>query len=278
MRLVVDVLRRTDLLNATVVHHHHSVGHGQRFLLVVRHIDKRDTQPLLDVLQLGLHILAQLEIQRRQRLVEQQHTRVVRQRTGDGDALLLTAGQCGHAAFFKALEVDQRQHLLHDLAYLRIRFLLQTRSECHVFKHIQMRKQRVTLEDRVDLPFVRRHIVDAFSVKKDIAAVRCDEAADDPQRSRLAAAGRAEQRDKFSIVDAEVKPVQHLFTVKRNCDVFQCNNILHQSSIPLCGIGICRSAADRDTLNNALRKGFFTIDSPPARAAAIAALPDIAFV
>ena len=43
LRLVIDVGRRTYLLNLAFAHHHHTVGQRQRFFLVVRHVDKRDS-------------------------------------------------------------------------------------------------------------------------------------------------------------------------------------------------------------------------------------------
>ena len=51
------------------------VRHRQRLLLVVRHVDERDADVLLDALELDLELLAQLEVERAQRLVEQQHRR-----------------------------------------------------------------------------------------------------------------------------------------------------------------------------------------------------------
>ena len=48
--------------------------HGQRFFLVVGDIDEGDARALLDALELDLHVLAQLEVQGAERLVEQQHT------------------------------------------------------------------------------------------------------------------------------------------------------------------------------------------------------------
>ena len=82
LRLVVDVLRRADLLDAALVHDHHGVGHGQGLLLVVGDIYKRDAHLLLDTLQLVLHILAQSQIQRAQRLVQQQNLGAVHQSAG----------------------------------------------------------------------------------------------------------------------------------------------------------------------------------------------------
>ena len=43
--------------------------------------------------QLGLHLLAELEVERAERLVEQQHRRSLGERPGQRDPLLLPAGQ-----------------------------------------------------------------------------------------------------------------------------------------------------------------------------------------
>ena len=47
----------------------------------------------LDALELDLHLLAQLEVERAERLVEQQHPRAVDDRAGERDALALAAGE-----------------------------------------------------------------------------------------------------------------------------------------------------------------------------------------
>ncbi len=111
--LVIDVLRGADLLDPARVHHHHCVGHGQGLLLVVGDVDKGDAHGLLDALQLVLHILAQLQVQGAQGLVQQQDLGPVHQGPGDGHPLLLPAGELGDPALFKALQVDHLQHL-HD--------------------------------------------------------------------------------------------------------------------------------------------------------------------
>ena len=70
--------------------------HGQRLALIVRDVDEGDADPLLDRAQLVAHVLAQPEVERRERLVEQQHLGLDRQRACDRDALLLAAGQLGN--------------------------------------------------------------------------------------------------------------------------------------------------------------------------------------
>ena len=62
------------------------------------HEDERDADLALDALELDLHLLAQLEVQGAERLVEQQHLGPVDEGPGEGDALPLPAGQLGRLA------------------------------------------------------------------------------------------------------------------------------------------------------------------------------------
>ena len=57
----------------------------------MRDVDEGDRDVVLDQLQLELHLLAQLEIERAERLVEEQNARAVDERAGQGDTLLLAA-------------------------------------------------------------------------------------------------------------------------------------------------------------------------------------------
>ena len=89
--MLVDLGRRPYLLDAALVEDRDAVGHRQRLLLVVRHVDERDPDLALDRLELDLHLLAELEVERAERLVEQEHLRAVDDRAREGDALTLAA-------------------------------------------------------------------------------------------------------------------------------------------------------------------------------------------
>ena len=75
-REAVDLRRLVGLLDAAVVHHRNPVRQRQRFGLVVRHVDERDADFLLQVDELDLQLLAELRVECCQRLVEQQHRRM----------------------------------------------------------------------------------------------------------------------------------------------------------------------------------------------------------
>ena len=72
---VVDLAGRAELVDPALVHDRDAVGHGHRLLLVVRDHDEGDADVALDRLELDLHGLAELQVQRAERLVEQQHLR-----------------------------------------------------------------------------------------------------------------------------------------------------------------------------------------------------------
>ena len=89
--MVVDLARAPYLLDLPAVHDGDPVGHRKRLVLVVGHVHERRPQLGLNPLQLELHLLAELHVQGAQRLVEQQRGRLVDERAGQSNALLLAA-------------------------------------------------------------------------------------------------------------------------------------------------------------------------------------------
>ena len=231
LRLVVDALGVADLLDAAAVHHGHRVRHGQGLLLVVGDVDEGDAQLLLHALELHLHLLAQLQIQRAQRLVQQQHLRLVHQRAGDGDALLLAAGQLIDGALLIALHLHQLEHAVHApgdlLLFLAAGLhaqrlgLLQVEAEGDVVEHVQMGEQRVLLKHRVDAALVRRNGQHVRALEQHAALVGHLKAADDAQKRRLAAARGAQQRDEFALANVQIDVVQHLGIAEALADSLQ---------------------------------------------------------
>ena len=65
----------------------------------------------LDALQLDLHLLAQLQVEGAERLVEQQHLGTVDERPGEGDALALAAAQLVRLAGAVLRQADRLEHL-----------------------------------------------------------------------------------------------------------------------------------------------------------------------
>ena len=203
LRLVVDFFRCAELLKAPAAHDRDAVGHVDGLFLIVGDVDEGDAQLLLQALELKLHLAAELQIQRAQRFIQQQQLRFGRERAGDGDALALAAGKLAGHAFGKIRHLHQLEHLAHALFDGGFIHPAHTQAVGHVLFDIHMRKERVALKDRVDGAALRRQRGDVPAVQQHRALVRRFQAGDNAQGRRLAAAGRAQQRDELAPGDVQ---------------------------------------------------------------------------
>ena len=75
------------------VHHQDVIGQPRDLVRRVADIEHRNLKLIVQALQVRQDLLLALQIQRRQRLVHQQHARVDGQRPRDADTLALAAGE-----------------------------------------------------------------------------------------------------------------------------------------------------------------------------------------
>ena len=202
-RMLVDLARAAYLLDLTAVHDRDAVGHRKRLVLVVGDVHERRSQLGLDPLQLELHLLAQLHVQRTQRFVEQQCGRLVDERSGQRHALLLAAGKLPRAPVLEPLELDDPQDLEYPPPVFLPRDALHLEPERDVVVDRHVREERVLLEHHVDGSSVREDRRDVPSLKDHTPLVRHFEPGDHPQRRRLSASARAEEREELPLADRE---------------------------------------------------------------------------
>ncbi len=209
----VDFLRRAQLLDPPAVHHRDEIGGGHRLRLVMGHVDRGVAVGVVQAADLEAHLLAQIGVEIRQRLVEEQRLRLDDEGAGERDALLLAAGEFARIARGEVGELGRREDAGDLLGDLRPRQLAQRQAIGDVLGDRHVRPQRVALKDHRHLARFRRqrarrrrhHPV----TDRDLAGRRLDEARDQAQRRRLAAAGRTEQADEETVVDAERDVVDH---------------------------------------------------------------------
>ena len=103
--------RRAELAQAALDDDAEAPGQRRRVLGVVGHEQRREPEPGQHVLQLAADDGAGLGVERRERLVEQQHAGVARQRPGQRDALALAAGQRARALVGQVVDAHPRQQL-----------------------------------------------------------------------------------------------------------------------------------------------------------------------
>ena len=104
-------LRRPDLLDAAVVEDRDPVRHRQRLALVVRDEHEGYAERVLQALQLALHRLPQLEVERAERLVEQEDLGAHDERARERHPLPLSARKLAGLAHLHADELDELQGL-----------------------------------------------------------------------------------------------------------------------------------------------------------------------
>ena len=201
--MIVDVGRRADLLDATVVEDREPVAHREGLALVVRDVDERDADAALEALQFQLHLLAELEVERAERLVEQQHARTVDERTRERHALPLSAGKLRRLAVVQTREPHEFEHLAGTPPPLGLRDLADHQGVLDVLADAHVREQRVVLEDGRDVAGVRRRARDVVAVDLDAAAGRLLESGDQAQAGGLARTGRTEHGEELAVRDLE---------------------------------------------------------------------------
>ena len=103
--MVVDFLRRAGLHDPAHVHDRQPVAHLHGLGLIVRHIDERRFQPLMQPDDLIAQFCPHFRVEVRQRLVEQEHGRVTHHGAAQGNTLALAAGQSLRLAVEQMLDV-----------------------------------------------------------------------------------------------------------------------------------------------------------------------------
>ena len=94
--------RRADLEQAAVDEHADPVRERGRVLEVVGDEDRGQAEPGEEVTQLPAHRVTRVCVERRERLVEQEHAGLPCERTRKGDSLALSPGEASRALVRRA--------------------------------------------------------------------------------------------------------------------------------------------------------------------------------
>ena len=205
LRALIELGRGRELLHDAVIEHGNAVRHGQRLGLIMRHIDDGYAQALMQMADLILHLLAQLLVERAQGLVHQHEIGIEDQRPGDGNALLLAAGELARAAVAEARQLDHLERSLHPLFDLGLVQVADLKRKGQVLVDRHMREERIVLEYHADAALMRRHAVDGLAVQEDLAVGGGLEAREHQKGRRLAGTRRAQHGDEFALGDIQIE-------------------------------------------------------------------------
>ena len=156
------------------------------------HVDECDPDLLLDRLQFDLHLLAELEIERAERLVEEEHARPIDEGAGKRDALPLAARQLAGLPPLIAGQADHVERLADPARPLLLRYVPDEQPVRDVVADRHMREQRVVLEHGVHVAQEWRLARDVDALEQDTPGRRQLEAGDHSEGRGLARARRAE--------------------------------------------------------------------------------------
>ena len=162
-RALVELVRRAGLLDPAFVHHDDLLGDLHRLLLIVGDEDRRHVDFLVQPAQPLAQLAPDLRVERAERLVQQQHPRLHRQRPGQRHPLELAAGELRGVALGEAVEPDESQQLLHARADLRLRALAHGQPEGDVVVHGHVLEGGVVLEDEAHAAVARGRVGDVLA-------------------------------------------------------------------------------------------------------------------
>ena len=168
---LIQRARLADFLQPPAVHDADAVRHAEGFVLIVRHEHRRDADGALNLADRAPQLFADLRVERAERLVEQQHARLVRQRASERDALLLTARELARQALVVALERDEPQQLRAPAAPVGAPHAARAQRELDVVGHRHVAEQRVVLEHEADLALPRADVRDVAAMQHDAAVI-----------------------------------------------------------------------------------------------------------
>ena len=164
----------------------------------------------MQLLQLKTHLHAQLGVEVRERLVEEEYRRIAHDGAPHRHALALAAGEFARAALEQAVQLQNARRFFHALLNMAFAHAADFQPPGYVLLHAHVRVEGVVLEHHRDAPVFRLHLGDALAVNPDIPGRHALQPRHHAQQRRFAAAGRADHHDKLPVRHVERERLNHL--------------------------------------------------------------------
>ena len=204
-----ELLRRPELHDGAVAHHHDPIAEAERLGQVVRDEHHRLAGLGLQSDHLVLHVAPDQGIERAEGLVEQQHLGIERERAGEADALLHASGELVGVLVLEAGQSDELDHLLCTRGPLRLGHALDLETERDVLDDAAVREQAEVLEDHRDGAAAQRTQLvgvgarDVAAGDRHLPGGRLDQAHEGAHERRLARARETHHDEHLAGPDLE---------------------------------------------------------------------------
>ena len=154
--LRVEPLRRVDLDDLPGPHDGDTLAERHRLDLVVGDVDGGDAEPLVQLRERGAHADAELSVEVRERLVEQERLGLANDRPAHRDALSLPARELRRAPVEQGRQPEQFGDLVDAPRDLGLLGPPSFQPITQVLAHAHVGVERVGLEDHCDVAILRR--------------------------------------------------------------------------------------------------------------------------
>ncbi len=111
--MMIDLGGGADLFDPALIHHDYAIREFESFFLIMGDEDAGDVEFVVKLAQPASQLGANLGIQRAERLVEQQHTGLDRERARQCDSLSLSARELRGQPIRHRIELHQLQQFVH---------------------------------------------------------------------------------------------------------------------------------------------------------------------
>ena len=180
------------------------------------HKDRRSA--VIDLVEQIHDLIGHLRIHIARRLVRDNHGRIVDQRPGQADPLLLTAGELRREAAHLVLQADQRQHIRDTAVHLPVGGPDHPHGKGHVVKHRHIADQTEILKHNTHRPphigdFLPLQLAQTEAVDHDLARGRQRLPHNQLQKGAFSRAGFSDDKDKFSLFNPEIDISERLHPV-----------------------------------------------------------------
>src|SRR5438105_2890828 len=235
-RARVQLLRRSRLLEHSLVHHDDAVAHRHRLDLVVGDVDRRRAEPLLELEDLRARRHAQLGVEVRERLVHQERLGLAHDRAAERHALALPARELLRLTLQELVEVEDLRRFAHPPVDLLPRHVLVAKPEREVVVDRHVRVERVRLEDHRDVASARCDVVHDPVADQDPPVRDLLEPGEHPERGALPAPRGPDEDEELSILDLDGEVLDGLRAVEALGHVVV-EHARHQSTASWVGVG-----------------------------------------
>ena len=215
--------------HAPLGHHGHPVRHRQGLLLVVRDVDGRGAGGLDQPAKLLPHVQAEPGVEVAEGLVQQEAVGLGRQGAGQGDPLLLAAGELVGLASGQVRHLHAGEVRGGQLAPLGARHAAHFRPELHVLPHGHVGPEGVVLEHHGRVAVLDGRVGDVPLAQHDVPAAGVGQPGDDPQQRGLAAPAGPQQEEELPRLDGQ-RDVVHRHRGRAAVAV-DLRDVLHQDSL-----------------------------------------------